>query len=54
MAVVHISRSEAASDFEALMARAANGDEIHIEADARLIVKLLLADAPGRACSLNR
>jgi hypothetical protein len=47
MAVVHISRSEAASDFEGLMARAANGDEIHIEADARVIVKLLLADTPG-------
>ncbi len=46
MAVVHISRSKAASDFEGLMERAAHGDEIHIEADARVIVKLLPADTP--------
>jgi len=46
MAVVHISRSEAASDFDGLMARAANGDEIHIEFNARVVAKLLPADAP--------
>ena len=46
MAVVHISRSEAASDFDGLMARAASGDEIHIETDARVVAKLLPADAP--------
>lgn len=46
MAVVHISRIEAASDFDGLMARAANGDEIHIESNARVVAKLLPADAP--------
>jgi hypothetical protein len=46
MAVVHISRSEAASDSEGLMARAADGDEILIEAGAGVIVKLLPADMP--------
>jgi antitoxin (DNA-binding transcriptional repressor) of toxin-antitoxin stability system len=46
MAVVHISRSEAANDFDGLMARAANGDEIHIESDARVVAKLLPPDAP--------
>jgi hypothetical protein len=46
MAVVRISRSEAASDFEGLVARAASGDEILIEADAGVIVKLLPADMP--------
>ena len=46
MAVVHISRAEAASDFEALMARAANGDEILIEANTGVIVRLVPAEAP--------
>jgi antitoxin (DNA-binding transcriptional repressor) of toxin-antitoxin stability system len=46
MAVVHISRTEAASDFDGLMARAANGDEIHIESNARVVAKLLPGDAP--------
>jgi hypothetical protein len=46
MAVVHISRTEAASDFDGLMTRAANGDEIHIESNARVVAKLL----PGDAC----
>jgi antitoxin (DNA-binding transcriptional repressor) of toxin-antitoxin stability system len=46
MAVIHISRSDAASDFDGLMARAANGDEIHIESNARVVAKLLPADAP--------
>ena len=46
MAVVQISRMEAASDFNGLIPRAANGDEIHIEANAGVLVKLLPADAP--------
>ena len=46
MAIVHISRSEAASDFDGLIARAANGDEIHIESNARVVARLLPADAP--------
>ena len=46
MAIVHISRSEAASDFDGLMARAENGDEIHIESNARVVARLLPADAP--------
>jgi antitoxin (DNA-binding transcriptional repressor) of toxin-antitoxin stability system len=46
MAVVHISRTEAASDFDGLMARAANGDEIHIESNARVVARLLPGDAP--------
>jgi hypothetical protein len=45
MAVVYISRTEAASDFDGLMARAANGDEIHSESNAR-VAKLLPGDAP--------
>ncbi len=45
MAVVHISRSEAASNFDGLMSRAANGDEIHIESDARVVAKLLPAES---------
>jgi hypothetical protein len=52
MAVVHISRSDAASDFEGPMARGANGDEIRIEAGAGVIVKLLPADTP-RLCLLS-
>ena len=46
MAVVHISRAEAAINFEGLMARAANGDEIYIQSEARVIAKLLPADPP--------
>ena len=46
MAVVHISRTEAASDFHGLMARAANGDEIHIESNAHVVARLLPGDAP--------
>ena len=46
MAVVHISRVEAATNFEGLMTRAANGDAIHIESEARIIAKLLPGDAP--------
>jgi antitoxin (DNA-binding transcriptional repressor) of toxin-antitoxin stability system len=45
MAVVHISRADAANDFDGLMARAANGDEILIESDARVVAKLLPGDA---------
>ncbi len=46
MAVVHISRSEAANDFDGLIARAAKGDEIHIELNTRVVAKLLPGDAP--------
>ncbi len=46
MAVVHISRAEAAIDFDGLMARAANGDEILIESNACVVAKLLPGDAP--------
>jgi antitoxin (DNA-binding transcriptional repressor) of toxin-antitoxin stability system len=45
MAVIHISRADAASDFDGLMARAANGDEIFIESNARVVARLLPADA---------
>jgi antitoxin (DNA-binding transcriptional repressor) of toxin-antitoxin stability system len=46
MAVVHISRADAANDFDGLMARAANGDEIHIESNAGVVARLLPGDAP--------
>lgn len=46
MAVIHISRSEAESNFEGILARAASGDIIHIESDARVIAKLLPGDLP--------
>ena len=46
MAVIHISRADAASNFEGLMARATDGDEIFIELDTRVVAKLLPADAP--------
>lgn len=44
MAVVHISRAEAANNFDGLLARAANGDEIHIESGADVVAKLLPGD----------
>jgi antitoxin (DNA-binding transcriptional repressor) of toxin-antitoxin stability system len=46
MAVIHISRAEAASDFDGLLALAANGDEVFIEANERVVARLLPADAP--------
>ncbi len=46
MAVVHISRAEAASDFDRLVTRAANGDEIHIESESRVVARLLPAGVP--------
>jgi antitoxin (DNA-binding transcriptional repressor) of toxin-antitoxin stability system len=46
MAVVHISRADAANDFDGLMGRAANGDEILIESNACVVAKLLPGDAP--------
>lgn len=46
MAVVHISRTDAANDFDGLMARAANGDEILIESNACVVAKLLPGDSP--------
>jgi len=44
MAVIHISRTEAANDFDSLMARAVDGDEILIESDARVVARLLPGD----------
>lgn len=46
MAVIHISRSEAETNFEGILARAASGDIIHIESDARVIARLLPGDMP--------
>ena len=46
MAVIYISRTEAANDFDGLMARAANGDEIFIKADARVVARILPGDPP--------
>ena len=46
MAVIHISRAEAASDFDGLLTLAANGDEVFIESDKRVVARLLPADAP--------
>jgi antitoxin (DNA-binding transcriptional repressor) of toxin-antitoxin stability system len=46
MAVIHISRAEAAGDFDGLLALAANGDEVFIEANERVVARLLPADAP--------
>ena len=46
MAVIHISRTEAANDFDGLMTRADNGDSIFIESDARIVARLLPGDAP--------
>jgi len=46
MAVIHISRTEAANDFDGLLARADGGDEILIESNARVIARLLPGDVP--------
>jgi protein-disulfide isomerase len=46
MAAVHISRSEAANDFDGLVASGVNGDEIHIESNACVVAKSLPANAP--------
>jgi antitoxin (DNA-binding transcriptional repressor) of toxin-antitoxin stability system len=46
MAVIHISRGEAANNFEGLLARAAEGDEILIEADAQVVARLLPPELP--------
>jgi hypothetical protein len=46
MAVIHISRAEAASNFDGLISRAGNGDEILIESNARIVARLLPGDAP--------
>jgi antitoxin (DNA-binding transcriptional repressor) of toxin-antitoxin stability system len=46
MAVIHISRAQAASDFDGLLAFAANGDEVFIEANERVVARLLPVDAP--------
>lgn len=46
MAVIHISRTEAASDFDALISRAGQGDEILIESNAGVIARLLPGGPP--------
>ncbi len=46
MTVIHISRAEAASDFDGLLTLAANGDEVFIESNDRVVARLLPADAP--------
>ena len=46
MAVIHISRTEAANDFDGLMTHAANGDEVLIESNARVVARLLPGDPP--------
>lgn len=46
MAVIHISRTEAASNFEGLIARATNGDEILIESNTGVVARLIPGDAP--------
>jgi antitoxin (DNA-binding transcriptional repressor) of toxin-antitoxin stability system len=46
MAVIHISRAEAAGNFDGLISRAGNGDEILIESNARVVARLLPGDAP--------
>lgn len=46
MAVIHISRTEAANDFDALIARAGKGDEILIGSNASVVARLLPGDAP--------
>ena len=45
MAVIHISRAEAAGNFDGLISRAGNGDEILIESNARVVARLV----PGEA-----
>lgn len=44
MAVIHISRAEAAGGFDALITRAGRGDEILIESDRRVVARLLPGD----------
>lgn len=46
MAVVHISRKEAANDFDGLIARACRGDEILIESDESVVARLLPGEGP--------
>ena len=46
MAVIHISRAEAASNFDGLITMASNGDEIVIEENAAPVVVLRPADKP--------
>jgi antitoxin (DNA-binding transcriptional repressor) of toxin-antitoxin stability system len=46
MAVIHISRTDAANDFDGLIARAGKGDEILIESNTCVVARLLPGDAP--------
>jgi hypothetical protein len=50
MAVIHISRTEAANDFDALIARAGKGDEIIID-DASPVILKRAGREPGRFLS---
>ncbi len=44
MAVIHISRAEAANHFDGLIARADSGDEVLIESGERVVARLLPGD----------
>jgi antitoxin (DNA-binding transcriptional repressor) of toxin-antitoxin stability system len=46
MAVIHISRDQAANDFDALITRAGRGDEILIESNERVVARLLPGEEP--------
>jgi len=46
MATIHISRAEAASDFDALIARVSNGDEIVIEDGYNSVAVLRAPEKP--------
>src|SRR5215469_5821804 len=51
MAVIHISRTEAASNFEGLLARVGRGDEIIIDDEASPVFMTRAARQPGRLLS---
>jgi len=46
MAVIHISRTETAINFDGLIACAGDGDEILIEANDHIVARLLPANTP--------
>jgi antitoxin (DNA-binding transcriptional repressor) of toxin-antitoxin stability system len=46
MSVIHISRSEAANDFDGILTLAADGHEVFIESNERVVARVLPADAP--------
>ena len=51
MAVIHISRTEAANNFDGLIARAENGDEIIIDDNSSPVVMKRAATQHGRLLS---